>query len=36
MTATSSDPHDAVNRFKKAYRVLLTCHRNPDGDALGF
>ena len=35
MTAISSDPNAAVDRFKKAYRVLLTCHRNPDGDALG-
>lgn len=35
MTATSSDPADAVKRFKGAYRVLVTCHRNPDGDALG-
>ena len=35
MTAISSDPHDAVDRFKRAYRILLTCHRNPDGDALG-
>ena len=35
MTLISSDPYDAAKRLKKAYRVLLTCHRNPDGDALG-
>ena len=35
MTAASSDPRDAVRRLKEAYRVLITCHRNPDGDALG-
>lgn len=35
MTLISSDPADAAKRLKKAYRVLLTCHRNPDGDALG-
>ncbi len=22
-------------KLKEAYRVLLTCHRNPDGDAIG-
>ncbi len=26
---------DAANKLKEAYRVLLTCHRNPDGDAIG-
>ena len=35
MTAISSDPGDAVKRFKGSYRALLTCHRNPDGDAIG-
>jgi phosphoesterase RecJ-like protein len=35
VTATSSNPHEAVRRLKEAYRVLITCHRNPDGDALG-
>ena len=35
MTATSADPHDAAAKLKQAYRVLLTCHRNPDGDAIG-
>ena len=35
MSRTSTDPRDAVKRFKDAYRILLTCHRNPDGDAIG-
>lgn len=35
MTLTSPDPADAVKRFKSGYRILLTCHRNPDGDAVG-
>ena len=35
MTAASTDPRDAVDRLKSAYRVLMTCHRSPDGDALG-
>ena len=35
MTLTSTDPRDAVKRFKGSYRTLLTCHRNPDGDAIG-
>ena len=26
---------DAANKLKESYRVLLTCHRNPDGDAIG-
>lgn len=26
---------DAANKLKGSYRVLLTCHRNPDGDAIG-
>jgi len=25
----------AADRLKGSYRVLLTCHRNPDGDAIG-
>jgi phosphoesterase RecJ-like protein len=25
----------AVDRLRRARRVLLTCHRNPDGDAIG-
>ena len=33
MTLTS--PRDAVKRFRGSYRTLLTCHRNPDGDAIG-
>jgi len=35
VTAISPDPGDAVKRFKGSYRALLTCHRNPDGDAIG-
>jgi phosphoesterase RecJ-like protein len=31
----SSDPRDAAIKLKQAYSVLVTCHRNPDGDALG-
>jgi phosphoesterase RecJ-like protein len=35
VTQTSPDPREAGVRLKEAYRVLLTCHRNPDGDAIG-
>jgi bifunctional oligoribonuclease and PAP phosphatase NrnA len=35
VTLVSPDPAAAVKRLKDAYRVLVTCHRNPDGDALG-
>jgi phosphoesterase RecJ-like protein len=35
MTKKSSGPRDSAVKLKKAYRVLLTCHRNPDGDAIG-
>ncbi|MDX2438420.1 MAG: bifunctional oligoribonuclease/PAP phosphatase NrnA [Acidobacteriota bacterium] len=35
MTLKSTHPAEAVRRLKEAYRVLITCHRNPDGDALG-
>jgi phosphoesterase RecJ-like protein len=35
VTATGADPRDAANRLKESYRALLTCHRNPDGDAIG-
>jgi len=35
VTAASRNPHDAAIKLKEAYRVLLTCHRNPDGDAIG-
>lgn len=35
MTPTSSDPSLAVERIRRARRVLLTSHRNPDGDAIG-
>jgi len=31
----STHPAEAVRRLKEAYRVFITCHRNPDGDALG-
>lgn len=30
-----TDPRDAANKLKQAYRVFVTCHRNPDGDAIG-
>jgi phosphoesterase RecJ-like protein len=35
VTNSSADPRDAAIKLKEAYRVLLTCHRNPDGDAIG-
>jgi phosphoesterase RecJ-like protein len=35
MTPTGNDPRLAVDRLRAAQRVLLTCHRNPDGDAIG-
>jgi phosphoesterase RecJ-like protein len=35
VTVISTDPHDAAIKLKESYRVLLTCHRNPDGDAIG-
>lgn len=35
MTPTSSDPSLAVERLRRARRVLLTSHCNPDGDAIG-
>jgi phosphoesterase RecJ-like protein len=35
VTKKSTDPRDAAVKLKDAYRVLLTCHRNPDGDAIG-
>ena len=35
MTPTGNDPSLAVERLRNARRVLLTCHRNPDGDAIG-
>jgi len=35
MSNVSSDPHDAAIMLKEAYRALITCHRNPDGDAIG-
>jgi phosphoesterase RecJ-like protein len=30
-----TDARDAANKLKQAYRVFVTCHRNPDGDAIG-
>lgn len=35
MTPTGNDPSIAVERLRRARRILLTCHRNPDGDAIG-
>jgi phosphoesterase RecJ-like protein len=35
VTAVSTDPRDAAIKLKESYRVLVTCHRNPDGDAIG-
>lgn len=35
MTPTGNHPSLAVDRLRQARRVLLTCHRNPDGDAIG-
>lgn len=35
MTPTGNDPTLAVERLRRAQRILLTCHRNPDGDAIG-
>ena len=35
MTDQSADPREAANKLKEAYRALITCHRNPDGDAIG-
>jgi phosphoesterase RecJ-like protein len=35
MTKKSANPRDAAAKLKETYRVLLTCHRNPDGDAIG-
>ena len=35
MSLKSSHPAEAVRKLEEAYRVLITCHRNPDGDALG-
>lgn len=35
MTPTGNDPSLAVERLRRAHRILLTCHRNPDGDAIG-
>jgi phosphoesterase RecJ-like protein len=35
VTPTDNDPSLAVDRLRRASRVLLTSHRNPDGDAIG-
>ncbi len=35
MSGATTDPRPAVDRLARAHRVLITSHRNPDGDALG-
>jgi phosphoesterase RecJ-like protein len=35
VTPTGNSPSLAVDRLREARRVLVTCHRNPDGDAIG-
>lgn len=35
MTRTGADPRPALERLRRATRVLMTGHRNPDGDCLG-
>ena len=35
MTANNTNPTEAVKTLKSAFRALLTCHRSPDGDAIG-
>lgn len=35
MTRTGIHPRLAVDRLRRAQHVLLTSHRNPDGDAIG-
>ncbi len=35
MTPTGNNPALAVDRLRGARRVLVTSHRNPDGDAIG-
>jgi len=35
VTPTGNNPALAVDRLRSARRVLLTSHRNPDGDAIG-
>jgi phosphoesterase RecJ-like protein len=35
VTKTNSDPREAAIKLREAYRLLVTCHRNPDGDAIG-
>lgn len=35
MTPSGPDPSLAVDRLRRARRVLITSHRNPDGDAIG-
>lgn len=35
MSGRTTDPRPAVERLGRAHRVLITSHRNPDGDALG-
>lgn len=35
MSRASTDPRQAVQTLSEAFRALITCHRSPDGDALG-
>jgi len=35
MATHDVDPNPAVDRLRRASRALVTCHRSPDGDALG-
>ena len=35
MTTAASSPKEALRELWAASRVLITCHRNPDGDAIG-
>jgi len=35
VSGPTTDPRHAVERLERAHRVLITSHRNPDGDALG-
>jgi phosphoesterase RecJ-like protein len=35
MNPTGTDPSMAVDLLSRAGRVLITCHLNPDGDAIG-
>ena len=35
MTTAAKSPKGALRKLRAASRVLLTCHRSPDGDAIG-